>query len=147
MGHIAGDNGPKRLVDEYIEKVRTQTIYREAVKDLSDLNCKQFPGPCWPRQEGSAVQNSDGRGVCWVLSTEYVLLKGGWPDYSIFWPTCFLIVFATHAIFQGSRPAHGCSQEHQCRRGGKPLYILSIFHHHNMIRSYSANYFGLLSIR
>ena len=36
MGHIAGDNGPKRLVDEYIEKVRTQTIYREAVKDLSD---------------------------------------------------------------------------------------------------------------
>ena len=48
-------------------------------------------------------------------------------------PTCFLLVLATHAFFQGGRPAHGCSQEHQCRRGGRPLYLLLSIFHHNMI--------------
>ena len=50
MGHIAGEDGPKRLVDEYIEKVRTQTIYREAdpkilnnFQDLADHGEKGRP--------------------------------------------------------------------------------------------------------
>ena len=53
MGHIAGEDGPKRLVDEYIEKVRTQTIYRERLigsetivnnfQDLADHGKKGRP--------------------------------------------------------------------------------------------------------